>query len=47
MLGGSLIVTMSYTVAMYVSVLAFGGGLSFAEVGFAYLAGSAIASGRV
>ena len=43
-IGGSLVVTMSYTVAMYVSVLAFGGGLTFAQVGFAYLAGSAIAS---
>jgi undecaprenyl-diphosphatase len=28
---------------MYLSVQAFGGGLSFAQVGFAYLAGSAIA----
>ena len=43
LLTGSFIVTMSYTVAMYLSVQAFGGGLSFAQVGFAYLAGSAIA----
>ena len=43
LLAGSFIVTMSYTVAMYLSVQAFGGGLSFAQVGFAYLAGSAIA----
>jgi len=43
LLTGSFIVTMSYTVAMFVSVQAFGGGLSFAQVGFAYLAGSAVA----
>ena len=44
LLGGSVAVTMSYILAIYFSTVAFGGGLDFAQVGAAYLAGSAIAT---
>jgi undecaprenyl-diphosphatase len=43
LLGGSTIVTLSYIVSVYLSTLAFGGDLRFAQVGAIYLAGSAIA----
>ena len=42
--GGSAAVTMSYVLAVYFSTLAFGGDLNLAQVGAAYLAGSAIAA---
>jgi len=42
--GGSAAVTMSYVLAIYFSTVAFGGGLNLAQVGAAYLAGSAIAA---
>ena len=41
--GGSLIITWSYIFALWVSVLAFGGNVSFAAVGVTFLAGSAVA----
>ena len=44
LLGGSVVVTSGYLVAMYFAVQAFGGDLSFAQVGAIYLTGSAIAS---
>ncbi len=44
LLGGSAMVTMSYVLAMYFSTVAFGGGLDLAQVGAAYLVGSAIAT---
>ena len=44
LIGGSVVVTFGNIVAMYFSTLAFGGDLSFAQVGAIYLAGSAIAS---
>jgi uncharacterized protein (TIRG00374 family) len=42
--GGSAAVTMSYVLAVYFSTVAFGGDLNLAQVGAAYLAGSAIAA---
>jgi len=42
--GGSAVITLSYVLAMYFSTLAFGGDLNLAQVGAAYLAGSAIAA---
>lgn len=42
--GGSATVTLSYVAAIYVSTQAFGGGLSFAQVGAVYLLGAAVAS---
>jgi glycosyltransferase 2 family protein len=44
LLGGSTVVTLSYLVTLYFAVEAFGGTLSFAQVGAIYLAGSAVAS---
>ena len=44
LLGGSAVVTLSYILASYLSLRAFGGDLSVAEVGAIYLAGSAVAS---
>ena len=44
LLGGSVVVTTGYLVAMYFAIQAFGGDLSFAKVGVIYLTGSAIAS---
>jgi len=41
--GGSLLTTWAYIFALYASVEAFGGGLGFAAVGVAFLAGSAAA----
>ena len=37
-------ITLSYVLAMYFSTLAFGGGLDLAQVGAAYLVGSAVAT---
>ena len=37
-------VTLSYVLAVYFSTVAFGGGLNLAQVGAAYLVGSAIAT---
>jgi uncharacterized membrane protein YbhN (UPF0104 family) len=42
--GGSTGISLAYTAAMTASVEAFGGGLSFAQVGAAYLAAVAIAT---
>jgi uncharacterized protein (TIRG00374 family) len=42
--GGSAVITLSYVLAVYFSTVAFGGGLNLAQVGAAYLAGSAIAA---
>ena len=44
LLGGSAIVTLGYSLSLYASVLAFGGGVSFVAVTAAYLAGSIVAS---
>ena len=44
LVGGSAIVTMSYATALYISVLAFGGGIGFAAVVALYLTGGAVAS---
>jgi undecaprenyl-diphosphatase len=44
LLGGSVVVTSGYLVAMYFATQAFGGDLSFAQVGAVYLVGSAIGS---
>lgn len=44
LLGGSTVVTMSYIFAVYFATKAFGGDLSFAQVGAVYLAGSAVAT---
>ncbi|MET0628715.1 MAG: lysylphosphatidylglycerol synthase transmembrane domain-containing protein [Acidimicrobiia bacterium] len=44
LLGGSFIVTSGYVTAMYFSTRAFGGDLTFAQVGAVYLVGSAVAS---
>ena len=44
LLGGSAVVTLSYVLAVYFSTVAFGGGLDLAQVGAAYLVGSAIAT---
>ena len=42
--GGSAVLTLSYVLAVYFSTVAFGGGLDLAQVGAAYLVGSAIAT---
>jgi undecaprenyl-diphosphatase len=44
LIGGSVIVTSGYMVSLFFATLAFGGELSFAQVGAIYLAGSAVAS---
>ncbi|HEX5588036.1 MAG TPA: lysylphosphatidylglycerol synthase transmembrane domain-containing protein, partial [Acidimicrobiia bacterium] len=44
LLGGSFIVTSGYVTAMYFATRAFGGDLTFAQVGAVYLVGSAVAS---
>ena len=44
LLGGTLVVTSSYLVSMYLSTQAFGGGLPFATVGAVFLVGAAVAS---
>jgi uncharacterized protein (TIRG00374 family) len=44
LLGGSAALTLSYVLAAYFATVAFGGGLSLAQVGAVYLAGSAIAT---
>jgi undecaprenyl-diphosphatase len=44
LLGGSVVVTSGYLVAMYFATQAFGGDLSFAQVGAVYLVGSAVGS---
>ncbi|MET0275745.1 MAG: flippase-like domain-containing protein [Acidimicrobiia bacterium] len=44
LVGGSVIVTTGYLAAMYLSTRAFGGELTFAQVGAVYLAGATIAS---
>jgi uncharacterized protein (TIRG00374 family) len=44
LLGGSVVVTTGYLTAMYFAVQAFGGDLSFAQVGAVYLVGSAVGS---
>jgi undecaprenyl-diphosphatase len=44
LLGGSAVVTLSYIACVYLSTLAFGGDLSLASVGAAYLIGSALAA---
>ena len=46
LLGGSVVVTTGYLVAMYSATLAFGGDLSFAKVGVIYLTGSALRERR-
>ncbi len=43
LLGGSILLTLSYLVTLYFSIAAFGGGLAFATVGAVFLVGSAIA----
>ncbi|MEO1055460.1 MAG: flippase-like domain-containing protein [Actinomycetota bacterium] len=43
LLGGSILVTGSNLVTLYIAVEAFGGGLPFATVGAVYLVGSAVA----
>ncbi len=43
LLGGSIVVTASNLVTLYIAVEAFGGGLPFATVGAVYLVGSAVA----
>ena len=43
LLGGSMLVTVSYLTPLYFSIAAFGGGLDFATVGAVFLVGSAIA----
>ena len=42
--GGSTVVTLSYILALYASVVAFGGHVGLAKVGAVYLAASAVAS---
>jgi undecaprenyl-diphosphatase len=44
LLGGSVTVTFGYLVAMYFAVQAFGGDLSFAQIGAIYLTAAAVAS---
>ena len=44
LLGGSILTTLGYLLALYFSVMAFGGGLPLATVGAVYLVGSAVAS---
>ncbi len=44
LLGGSVMVTSAYLTAMYFATQAFGGDLSFAQVGAVYLVGSAVGS---
>lgn len=43
LIGGSVVVTMSYLLALYFATHAFGGGLPFATVGAIFLVGSAVA----
>ena len=42
--GGSVVTTFAYLLALYFSIVAFGGGLSLATVGAVFLVGSAVAS---
>jgi undecaprenyl-diphosphatase len=42
--GGSVTVTFSYMITLYVALQAFGGGLPFATVGAVYLVGAAVAT---
>lgn len=42
--GGSVLITLSNLLTLYVAVLAFGGGLPFATVGAVFLVGAAVAS---
>ncbi|HTN80666.1 MAG TPA: lysylphosphatidylglycerol synthase transmembrane domain-containing protein, partial [Acidimicrobiales bacterium] len=44
LLGGSVLVTVTYLLSLYFSISAFGGGLPFATVGAVYLVGSAVAT---
>jgi undecaprenyl-diphosphatase len=44
LLGGSTLITMSYLFALVFSIEAFGGGLTVAQIGAAYLAAAAIAN---
>ncbi len=44
LLGGSVLTTLAYLLALYFCVVAFGGGLALATVGAVYLVGSAVAS---
>jgi len=44
LLGGSVLVTTGYIVSLFLATLAFGGELSFAQVGAIYLVGAAIGS---
>jgi glycosyltransferase 2 family protein len=44
LLGGSIVTTVGYMLALYFSIAAFGGGLPLATVGAVYLVGSAVAS---
>ena len=46
LLGGSVVVTTGYLTAMYFAIQAFGGDLSFAQVGAVYLVGSAVGERR-
>ena len=43
LIGGGLLVTLSYLFCLYFSLRAFGGGIGLATVGFVYLTGSAVA----
>jgi undecaprenyl-diphosphatase len=44
LLGGSAVVTISYAVSVYFATRAFGGELSFPQVGAVYLVGATVAS---
>ena len=44
LIGGSMIVTTSYLMAMYLSMRAFGGDLPFATTGAVFLVGAAVGS---
>ena len=44
LVGGSALITMSYLLALVFSVEAFGGGLTVAQIGAAYLGAAAIAN---
>jgi glycosyltransferase 2 family protein len=44
LLGGSITVTFSYLLALYLATQAFGGGLPFATIGAVYLVGAVVAS---
>jgi undecaprenyl-diphosphatase len=44
LIGGSIFTTVSYLLALYFCVVAFGGGVSLATVGAIYLVGSAVAN---